>query len=69
MGVVAYLCYQLLHLVTGAAWISCIVAIIVGAGVYFIMMVVIGGISKEDLQRFPGGGILIGMANRFGLLM
>ena len=68
MGVASYLTYKLFHLITHMASISCIVAIIVGAAVYFVVMLLIRGITEDDLRRFPGGGYLIKIAKRMGLL-
>ena len=68
MGVAAYLSYQLLHLITHMASVSCIVAIIVGGAVYFIVMLLIHGITEDDLLRFPGGRILVRIAIKMRLL-
>ena len=68
MGVAAYLVYQLLHLITHTASVSCIVAIVVGAGIYFIIMLLIHGITREDMGRFPGGTYLIRIAEKMRLL-
>jgi len=45
--------------VLGQLWanaIACVIAILVGAVVYFAYMVVIKGISEEDIELFPMGG-------------
>ena len=68
MGVAAYLVYQLLHLITHTASISCIVAIVAGAAVYFVVMLLIHGITEDDMLRFPGGTYLVKIAGRLGLL-
>ena len=68
MGLCAYLTYQLLHLITHTASISCIIAIVVGAIVYFVVMLLIHGITGDDLLRFPGGTYLVKIAERIGLL-
>ena len=68
MGVVVYLVYLLLHALTRSNAISCIISIGVGAFSYFILILLMRGISKRELYSFPGGSLMVSVAERFGLL-
>ena len=68
MGLAAFMVYKLLHLITKNAAISCIIAIVAGAFVYFVVMLLIRGITEEDLERFPGGSLLVRLAIKLRLL-
>ncbi len=68
MGVSAYLIYRLFYLISGMVWLSCILAIIIGAAVYFVVMLLIKGITEEDMLRFPGGTHLARLAKTMKLL-
>ncbi|MBO5247132.1 MAG: polysaccharide biosynthesis protein [Eubacterium sp.] len=68
MGVVVYVVYMGLQLLLKINAISTIVGIIVGAAVYFVLMLVLKGLDEEDLLSFPGGRKLISLGQRLHLL-
>ena len=68
MGIAVYLSYQLLHVITHSNAISCVVAMIMGVFVYFVVMLLVRGISKKDLAKFPEGDKLISIAEKLHLL-
>jgi stage V sporulation protein B len=45
---------------------STLLAIVLGAAVYAIVMLIIGGIKKEDLELIPGGEKVLNLFGKFG---
>ncbi len=45
-----------------------ILEIIIGAFVYFIAMILLKGLTAEEMERFPGGGKLVRILDRFHLI-
>lgn len=67
MGVVVYLIYFALFKVVSNS-ISTLLAIIIGGIVYFILLVALKGVAREDLERIPKGYILISIVEKFHLM-
>ena len=67
MGVFVWLSYKGVHFLFGNA-ISTVVAILVGATVYFIVLLMLKGITEKELKRFPKGTSLIRIAKKMHLL-
>lgn len=68
MGAVAWAVYEGLLLLTASPNISVIPAILVGAVVYFVLLILFRGVSEEELRRFPKGHLLVKAAKKCRLL-
>lgn len=64
MGVVVFLIYFVLFKVVSNS-ISTLLAIIIGGIVYFVLLIALKGVTREDLERIPKGEILISIAEKF----
>lgn len=68
MGVVVFLLHKGIVLLTGLNGVGVIAGIGVGALIYFIGMVYLGGISEKDLRSMPKGRLLVRFARKLNLL-
>lgn len=68
MGAVAFGVYHGLILLIPVSRIVLLVAIGVGACVYFAILLLIGGVSEEELLAFPKGALLVRLAKKLHLL-
>lgn len=68
MGVIVFFLRKGIVMLTGLNGIGVIISIVVGAVVYFIGMVYMGGISEKDLLSFPKGAVLVKAADKMHLL-
>lgn len=68
MGVIAYFVYQGLYLLTGINIISLLVAVCIGAGVYFVLILVTGAVTEEELAALPKGRTMVHLARKMHLL-
>lgn len=68
MGGIIWLIYQGLFSVTGSMKISVIPSILVGIGVYFVALILFKGVTEEELQSIPKGGIILRVAKRIKLM-
>ena len=68
MGGASYGIYRLFYLVTHVTIFSLILGILVAIIVYFVALLLIGGVTKEELYGFPKGYILVEIAERCHLL-
>lgn len=68
MGVVCFVVYQLLFYILQSNGISTIAAIVIGAGVYGVVLVLIKGVSKEELCMLPAGGRICKLLTNMGLI-
>ncbi len=59
MGIIAYLAYQGLYLLVHSNTVCLFASIFVGAVCYFVFMIVLKGLIKEDLLAIPKGRILV----------
>lgn len=55
MGVCAYFVYQVMHKISGSNLISLIIAIIIAACVYGVLVLRLGVLTKEDIEAMPKG--------------
>jgi stage V sporulation protein B len=67
MGITVFIVHFLLFKILSNS-ISTIVAIMIGAIVYFVLMLVLKGISEDDLEHMPKGYLLINIARKLHLL-
>lgn len=68
MGAVAYGVYTGLYMVLPVSRIALLVAIGIGAAVYFVVILLIGGVDEKELRSFPKGAMLVHFAKRLHLL-
>ncbi len=68
MGAFAYASYTLLYMVTKINSISVIVAIFVASIIYFIIIMKLGVVSEEELNRLPKGRFMVRVARKTRLL-
>lgn len=68
MGIVIFFGYRLLMLAFGSNALATIIMILVGVMIYFIMMLIMGGISESELYSIPKGRLLVRIAKRIHLL-
>lgn len=68
MGVVAYGVYYGLYMVLPVSRIVLLIAIGIGAMVYFAMILLTGGVTEKELKAFPKGAMLVHFAKKLRLL-
>lgn len=68
MGAVAYGVYYGMYYLLPVSRVALVVAIGVGAAVYFVMILLIGGVSAKELKSFPKGAMLVHIARKLHLL-
>lgn len=68
MGGVAWAVYEGMYLLTQSMRISLIPAVVVAVAVYFAMLILLRGVSKEELRGFPKGHLLVKIAQKCRLL-
>ena len=68
MGIAVYLVYILAEGLTGSNALGTILAFFAGVFVYFVVMLLLKGITEEELRRIPHGNRLIAIAERMHLL-
>ena len=68
MGATAWAIYEGLYMVTKSMRISVIPAIVIAAVVYFVMLILMRGITEQELRSFPKGYLLVKVAKKCRLL-
>ena len=68
MGVAVWGMYQLLIYICRINMIATIVSIILGAVIYFIIMLLLKGIKEQELRRLPKGYLLVRAARSLHLM-
>jgi stage V sporulation protein B len=68
MGVAAWLIYFLLYKVSKSNAISLVVAIVFAIVIYAVLMLLLHGLTENELRRFPKGDALVRLAKRVHLL-
>lgn len=68
MGAVAWAVYEGLLLLTASSTISVIPAILLGAIVYFVLLLLFRGLTEEELRGFPKGYLLVKVAKKCRLI-
>ena len=68
MGAAAWAIYEGLYMVTKSMRISVIPAIMIAAVVYFVMLILMQGITEQELRSFPKGYLLVKVAKKCRLL-
>ena len=68
MGVVVYAAYFVVHKALHSNAIGVVVAVLVGMIVYAAALLLIKGLTEEELHSFPKGELIIWIAKKFHLL-
>lgn len=68
MGGLAWAAYEGLHLLTGANAVSLGAAVVLGAAAYFALLILLRGLTEEELRGFPKGRLLVKAAKKCRLL-
>lgn len=68
MGAFSWAIYEGLLLLTKSPRISVIPAILLGACVYFLLLILFRGVSEEELRGFPKGYLLVRLARKCRLM-
>ena len=68
MGVFAYGAYALLYWISKNNLISIIFAIVIAVAVYAASLLLLKGLSEEDIRKFPKGHLLVQVAKKLHLL-
>jgi stage V sporulation protein B len=68
MGVFAFVFYQALYWMTKSNTVSLVIAIILAVIIYAVAMLLLKGLSEEDILKFPKGRTLLKIIKQFHLL-
>lgn len=68
MGAFAWVVYQGVYLLTDSMRISVLPALVIAVPVYFVMLLMLRGLTEEELMGFPKGYVLLKLARRIGLM-
>ena len=68
MGVIAYGAYAMFFQLTKSNLISIIVSIVIAVVVYFVALLLLKGLTEEEIRKFPKGHLLVQVAKQLKLL-
>ena len=68
MGVVAFLVYQGMYLLVHSNLVSLFVAVVLAAAVYFVMILLFGAVTEDEMKMLPKGYLLVKIARKTRLL-
>lgn len=68
MGLAAWAVYEGVYLMTKSMRVAVLPAVAVAVVVYFVMLLVLRGLTEEELRGFPKGYLLVKMAKKCRLL-
>ncbi len=68
MGVIAYAGYSMFHMITKSNLISIILAIFFAVISYAVVLLLLKGLTEEELRKFPKGHLLVQVAKKLRLL-
>ena len=68
MGAVAFGVYHGLYMLVPVSRIVLLIAIGIGAVIYFVVIILIGGVNEQELRAFPKGAMMVHFAKKLHLL-
>ncbi|MBR1476688.1 MAG: polysaccharide biosynthesis protein [Lachnospiraceae bacterium] len=68
MALMAYIVYRIVYQINGSMVIALLPAIIVAVPVYFIILVLIGGVNERELRSLPKGHIIVKALRKLHIL-
>ena len=67
MAIIVFFSYKGLLFITGRNWISTIICLIIAAIVYFIALILLRGVSEEEIRDLPKGESILNILEKLGL--
>ena len=68
MGIGVFLSYELVHKIINSNAIATILSICVGVLIYFVLLLLMKGLTESELARMPKGNTIIALAKKMHLL-
>lgn len=68
MGIMVFGVYQLTFLAFHSNLISVVLSIVIGAMTYFVLILLLGGLSEQEIMDFPKGRKIVSLCKKVGLL-
>jgi len=68
MGIIAYGAYTLCYMLVKSNLIAIVFAIVLAVVVYFVTLLLLKGLTEDEIRKFPKGHVLIKLAKKFKLL-
>lgn len=68
MGAIARVLYEILLMLTGSIAVSAIPSIVAAVAVYFSLVILLKGVTEEELRAMPGGRRLVRVARKCHLM-
>lgn len=68
MGAAAFAIYKGIYYLSSSMIISVIPAVALGAAIYFVLLIVMKGITEQELRGLPKGYLLVKVARKFRLM-
>lgn len=68
MGIATYFIYYGLDILTGSMLISTMVSVILAIIIYFILLILMKGVSESEIRQLPKGGTLFGILKKLHLM-
>ena len=68
MGMAAWAVYEGFLMLVQSPRIALFPAVMIGAALYFVLVLLFGGLTEKELKGFPKGYLLVKMAKKCGLL-
>ncbi len=68
MGMIVFALYEAINHFVGSNSLAVLVSICVGMAVYFVVLLLMKGLTEDELNRFPKGHLLVKFGKKFHLL-
>lgn len=68
MGAAAFGTYESVYMILPVSRVALLIAIGVGVAIYFLMILLVGGVNEQELLAFPKGAFLVRCAKKLHLL-
>ena len=68
MGVVSYLVFKLFDVLIGGRVFPILFALVAAVGVYAVALILIGGLTEEELYAMPKGDMLVKIFRKLHLM-
>jgi stage V sporulation protein B len=68
MGIICYIAYKVVYIISMSNTLAALIAILFAVITYGMIIVILKGITKEELLRMPKGDIIVRMFSKLGLL-
>jgi len=68
MGIVVWVVYHIFHLILKSNAIATLISVCLGAITYLVALLLLKGLSEDELNRFPKGHLLVRFAKKLHLM-